>query len=121
MPTILTDPGERKASAHKALWRICECPALAPYLRELLCSRDVQGYTPFMQAVCGRAYRAATQLLDTTQRIAKVGCGGGEDGYGEWGCSKRVRDSLGFFGAGSLVACSMKWKDAPCVSRIWTL
>ena len=72
MPTILTDPSERKANAHKALWRICECPALAPYLRELLCSRDVQGYTPFMQAVCGRAYRAAIQLLDTAQRIAKV-------------------------------------------------
>ncbi|KAF0288879.1 E3 ubiquitin-protein ligase hyd [Amphibalanus amphitrite] len=71
MPTILTDPGERKANAHKALWRICECPALAPYLRELLCGRDVQGYTPFMQAVCGRAYRAAIQLLDTAQRIAK--------------------------------------------------
>ena len=72
MPTILTDPGERKANAHKALWRICECPSLAPYLRELLCGRDVQGYTPFMQAVCGRAYRAAIQLLDTAQRVAKV-------------------------------------------------
>jgi len=34
------------------------------------CNRNAEGCTPFMQAMCQRAYPAALYLLDTAKRIA---------------------------------------------------
>lgn len=35
-----------------------------------LCLRNAEGCTPFMQAICSRAYPAALYILDTARRIA---------------------------------------------------
>ncbi|KAK4302521.1 hypothetical protein Pmani_025398 [Petrolisthes manimaculis] len=71
MPTLGTsDPTERKSFSLTILRTICESPALAPHLRNLLIARDSNGFTPFMLAVSGRAYQAALVLFDVIHRVA---------------------------------------------------
>ncbi|XP_050027437.1 E3 ubiquitin-protein ligase UBR5 isoform X3 [Dermacentor andersoni] len=71
--------GDRNA-ALTILFFLCEAVALRPHLKELLMARDAQGCTPFMTAVCGRAYHAALLLLDAAQRVLQEsgGSSGGE-------------------------------------------
>lgn len=71
--------GDRNA-ALTILFFLCDAVALRPHLKELLMARDAQGCTPFMTAVCGRAYHAALLLLDAAQRVLQesVGVSGGE-------------------------------------------
>lgn len=72
MPSLsASEPLGRSGRAHQVLWRVCECAALSEHLPQLLAGRDVHGHTPFMQAVTGRAYRAALMLLDAVQRAAR--------------------------------------------------
>lgn len=51
-----------------SLTGLLQSPVLRPHLFELLYARDATGQTPFMTAVTGRAYRAATIILDAAQR-----------------------------------------------------
>ncbi|EEC00482.1 ubiquitin protein ligase edd, putative, partial [Ixodes scapularis] len=60
------------------LFFLCDAVALRPHLKELLTARDAQGCTPFMTAVCGRAYHAALLLLDAAQRVVQEGGATGE-------------------------------------------
>ncbi|KAL1422900.1 hypothetical protein MTO96_021623 [Rhipicephalus appendiculatus] len=71
--------GDRNA-ALTILFFLCDAVALRPHLKELLMARDAQGCTPFMTAVCGRAYHAALLLLDAAQRVLQEsgGSSGGE-------------------------------------------
>lgn len=68
--------GDRNA-ALTILFFLCDAVALRPHLKELLMARDAQGCTPFMTAVCGRAYHAALLLLDAAQRVLQESQGGG--------------------------------------------
>ncbi|XP_054273224.1 E3 ubiquitin-protein ligase UBR5 isoform X2 [Macrosteles quadrilineatus] len=68
-PACVADPAERRNNALTALKLLCDSPALAPHLKELLSARDAQGQTPFMLAVCCRAYNAALYILDAIQRL----------------------------------------------------
>jgi E3 ubiquitin-protein ligase EDD1 len=67
----LLDPTEQKPVAHSILWTLLDSPVLKPFMKELLCSKDAQGYTPFMLAVSGRAYSAANHVLTMAQKIAQ--------------------------------------------------
>ncbi|XP_062520971.1 E3 ubiquitin-protein ligase UBR5-like isoform X3 [Corticium candelabrum] len=71
-PAVITDPAERKGNALRCLSLMCESRLLAPQLKCLLSERDLEGSTPFMSAVKGRAYSAALTLLDTAKRIAHI-------------------------------------------------
>lgn len=64
------DPNEQKPNGLSVLWTLTESPIIRPYLKDLLCAKNSQGYTPFMMAVNGRAYTAALHLFDVAQRIA---------------------------------------------------
>ncbi|CAL1532111.1 unnamed protein product [Lymnaea stagnalis] len=55
---------ERRATALQILDFILESPLFQSHLFELLSSKNAEGCTPFMQAVCGRAYPAALSLLE---------------------------------------------------------
>ncbi|XP_077488259.1 E3 ubiquitin-protein ligase hyd isoform X5 [Amblyomma americanum] len=81
--------GDRNA-ALTILFFLCDAVALRPHLKELLMARDAQGCTPFMTAVCGRAYHAALLLLDAAQRVLQEsgGAGGGE------GSSRRALQNM---------------------------
>ncbi|XP_068224173.1 E3 ubiquitin-protein ligase UBR5 isoform X7 [Palaemon carinicauda] len=71
MPTLgVSDPNERKSYSLTILRNICDSPALAPHLRNLLIAKDSNGFTPFMLAVSGRAYQAALILFDVIHRVA---------------------------------------------------
>lgn len=65
------DANEQKSAALSVLWALTESQVLKPFLKELMCAKDSQGYTPFMLAVTGRAYTAAIHLFNVAQRIAK--------------------------------------------------
>ncbi|XP_015788176.1 E3 ubiquitin-protein ligase UBR5 [Tetranychus urticae] len=65
------DANEQKSAALSVLWALTESQVLRPFLKELMCAKDSQGYTPFMLAVSGRAYTAAIHLFNVAQRIAK--------------------------------------------------
>ncbi|CAK9249869.1 unnamed protein product [Sphagnum jensenii] len=67
----LLDPTEQKPVAHSILWTLLDSPVLKPFMKELLSSKDAQGYTPFMLAVSGRAYSAANHVLTMAQKIAQ--------------------------------------------------
>lgn len=68
-PACVADPTERRNNALAALKLLVDSPALAPHLKELLSARDAQGQTPFMLAVCCRAYQACLYILDAIQRL----------------------------------------------------
>ncbi|XP_046667814.1 E3 ubiquitin-protein ligase UBR5 isoform X3 [Homalodisca vitripennis] len=68
-PACVADPTERRNNSLAALKLLCDSPALVPHLKELLSARDAQGQTPFMLAVCCRAYHAALYILDAIQRL----------------------------------------------------
>ncbi|GBP22899.1 E3 ubiquitin-protein ligase hyd [Eumeta japonica] len=61
---VSADPAERRGNALAALRAMCESPTLAPYLMQLLTTKDGMGQTPLMAAVAERAYRAALVILD---------------------------------------------------------
>jgi len=65
------DTSEQKSAALSVLWVLTESQVLRPFLKELMCAKDSQGYTPFMLAVSGRAYSSALHLFNVSQRIAK--------------------------------------------------
>ena len=65
------DPTEQKPVAHSILWTLLDSPVLRPFMKELLCSKDSQGYTPFMLAVSGRAYSAANHIMTMALRISQ--------------------------------------------------
>ncbi|RWS09512.1 E3 ubiquitin-protein ligase UBR5-like isoform X2 [Dinothrombium tinctorium] len=65
------DHNDQKATALSVLWILTESQVLKPFLKELMCAKDSQGCTPFMLAVCGRAYSAALHLFAVAQRISK--------------------------------------------------
>uniref|UniRef100_A0A1B6DHC7 HECT-type E3 ubiquitin transferase n=1 Tax=Clastoptera arizonana TaxID=38151 RepID=A0A1B6DHC7_9HEMI len=67
--TRIADPNERRSNALLALKLLFESPVLAPHMKELLCAKDSQGQTPFMLAVCCRAYHAALYIMDAIQRL----------------------------------------------------
>ena len=69
----LLDPTEQKPVAHSILWTLLDSPVLRPFMKELLCSKDSQGYTPFMLAVSGRAYSAANHIMTMAVKIAQRG------------------------------------------------
>lgn len=70
MPPVKLEEKERKSNALQILKLLCESPALHPHLLELLSAKNAEGCTPFMQAVCGRAYSAALLLLDIAKKVA---------------------------------------------------
>ena len=67
----ILDPTEQKPIAHSILWTLLDSPVLRPFMKELLCSKDSQGYTPFMLAVSGRAYSAANHIMTMALKIAQ--------------------------------------------------
>lgn len=70
MSAVKLEEKERKSNALQILKLLCESPALHPHLLELLSAKNAEGCTPFMQAVCGRAYSAALLLLDIAKKVA---------------------------------------------------
>lgn len=67
---LFADPAERRENASLILSQLCGSTALQPYLKQLLCSKDAQGQTPFMLSVALRAYNASKILLSVIQQIA---------------------------------------------------
>ena len=67
----ILDPQEQKPVAHSILWTLLDSQVLKPFMKELLSSKDSQGFTPFMLAVSGRAYSAANHILTIAQRIVQ--------------------------------------------------
>ncbi|XP_059176788.1 E3 ubiquitin-protein ligase UBR5-like isoform X3 [Physella acuta] len=74
---------ERRATALQVLDFILESPIFQPYLFELLSSKNAEGCTPFMQAVCTRAYPAALSLLEAAIKVRNSNLGQTEDGSSE--------------------------------------
>ncbi|GAB1606363.1 E3 ubiquitin-protein ligase UBR5-like [Argonauta hians] len=70
MPPVKLEEKDRKYNALQILKLMCESPALQPHLLELLSAKNAEGCTPFMQAVCGRAYSAALLLMDIAKKVA---------------------------------------------------
>uniref|UniRef100_A0A0L8I213 UBR-type domain-containing protein n=1 Tax=Octopus bimaculoides TaxID=37653 RepID=A0A0L8I213_OCTBM len=70
MPPVKLEEKDRKYNALQILKLLCESPALQPHLLELLSAKNAEGCTPFMQAVCGRAYSAALLLMDIAKKVA---------------------------------------------------
>src|SRR5262249_10916633 len=56
---------------HSILWTLLDSTVLRPFMKELLCSKDSQGYTPFMLAVSGRAYSAANYIMTMAVKLAQ--------------------------------------------------
>ncbi|BFZ21562.1 hypothetical protein BsWGS_24601 [Bradybaena similaris] len=73
---------ERRSVALQILDLILESPVFQPHLCQLLSSKNAEGCTPFMQAVCGRAYPAALSLLEATLKVRNQGQGQMEDSQG---------------------------------------
>ncbi|CAG2112429.1 unnamed protein product, partial [Medioppia subpectinata] len=67
----LLDPTEQKPIAHSILWTLLDSAVLRPFMKELLSSKDSQGYTPFMLAVSGRAYSAANHVMTMALKLAQ--------------------------------------------------
>ena len=63
------DPSEQKPLS--VLWALTESSVIKPFLKDLMCAKNSQGFTPFMLAVNGRAYAAAIHLFQVAQKIAK--------------------------------------------------
>jgi len=70
MSAVKLEDRDRRANAMAILKLLCETPVLQSHLLQLLTARNAEGCTPFMQAVCSRAYPAAMVLLDTARRLA---------------------------------------------------
>ena len=68
-PLSIYDPSEQKSLS--VLWALTESPTLKPFLKDLMCAKNSQGFTPFMLAVNGRAYAAAIHLFQVAQKITK--------------------------------------------------
>ncbi|KAK6960404.1 E3 ubiquitin-protein ligase UBR5 [Biomphalaria glabrata] len=66
---VKMDDKERRAVALQILEAILECPLFQPHLFELLSSKNAEGCTPFMQAVCCRAYPAALSILEAAIKV----------------------------------------------------
>lgn len=64
------DPSEQKSLS--VLWALTESPVIPTHLlKDLMCAKNSQGFTPFMLAVNGRAYSAAIHLFQVSQKISK--------------------------------------------------
>ncbi|XP_076437649.1 E3 ubiquitin-protein ligase UBR5-like [Babylonia areolata] len=64
---------ERRAVALQILNVLLESRPFQPHLLVLMTARNAEGCTPFMQAVCGRAYPAASALLDCALKLSERG------------------------------------------------
>lgn len=72
MPPVKMEDKVRRNRALTILNLILEAPVLQPHLRQLLTSKNAEGCTPFMQAVCGRAYMAGLSILEAALKIRDV-------------------------------------------------
>ncbi|GFS00247.1 ubiquitin protein ligase E3 component n-recognin 5 [Elysia marginata] len=69
MPPVKMEDKVRRNRALTILNLVLEAPVLQPHLRQLLTSKNAEGCTPFMQAVCGRAYNAALSILEAALKV----------------------------------------------------
>lgn len=69
-PPLKVDEKDRKTNAIQILKLLCETPLLQVHLLDLFKARNAEGCTPFMQAICSRAYPAALYILDTARRVS---------------------------------------------------
>ncbi|XP_064596947.1 E3 ubiquitin-protein ligase UBR5-like isoform X2 [Liolophura sinensis] len=70
MPPVKLEEKERRSNAVQILKLLCESAALKSHLLELLSARNAEGCTPFMQAVCGRAYNAGLTIFEAAKKLA---------------------------------------------------
>ena len=68
--TIRSEGGQRRRDATTILKILCQCTLLQPHLYDLLVAKNSDGCTPFMQAVCCRAYNAALSIMDAATTLA---------------------------------------------------
>ncbi|ESO86003.1 hypothetical protein LOTGIDRAFT_129991 [Lottia gigantea] len=69
LPPVKLDEKERRKNAVEILRVLCESSVLQPHLEELLTAKNAEGCTPFMQAVCGRAYSAGIIIMDGVKKV----------------------------------------------------
>ncbi|KAL3890879.1 hypothetical protein ACJMK2_003152 [Sinanodonta woodiana] len=72
IPPVKLTEKERRSNSLQILKFLCEAPLMQAHLRDLLSAKNAEGCTPFMQAVCGRAYLAAMTIMDTVKKVALV-------------------------------------------------
>ncbi|CAH1775507.1 unnamed protein product [Owenia fusiformis] len=65
-----TEEKERRANALAILKLLCEFLPLKPFLLDLLQAKNMEGHTPFMQSVCGRAYPAGVVIVETAKKLS---------------------------------------------------
>ncbi|KAL8591738.1 hypothetical protein ACOMHN_032280 [Nucella lapillus] len=82
---VKMDDKERRSVALQILNLLLESRPFQPHLLTLLTARNAEGCTPFMQAVCGRAYPAALALLNCALKLSTRSSAGGEGGGGTTG------------------------------------
>ncbi|XP_013417985.1 E3 ubiquitin-protein ligase UBR5, partial [Lingula anatina] len=70
VPPVRLEEKERKTNSQQILKLICDSPVLQPYLFDLLSAKNAEGCTPFMQAVCCRAYTAALVIMDACKKVS---------------------------------------------------
>ncbi|KAK6168099.1 hypothetical protein SNE40_021993 [Patella caerulea] len=70
LPPVKLEDKERRRNAVEILRILCESSVLQPHLEQLLTAKNAEGCTPFMQAVCGRAYSAGIIVMDAAKRVA---------------------------------------------------
>ncbi|XP_013417983.1 E3 ubiquitin-protein ligase UBR5 isoform X2 [Lingula anatina] len=70
VPPVRLEEKERKSNSQQILKLICDSPVLQPYLFDLLSAKNAEGCTPFMQAVCCRAYTAALVIMDACKKVS---------------------------------------------------
>ncbi|VDN04928.1 unnamed protein product [Thelazia callipaeda] len=74
MPIIvnaISEPKLRQSNAIEIVKTLCCSSVVAPYLFELLTTKDINGHTPFMCAVNCRAYTAAYIIWLTAEELLK--------------------------------------------------
>lgn len=72
---VKMDDKDRRLVALRILELLLESRVFQPHVLQLLTARNAEGCTPFMQAVCGRAYPAAMAILTTALKLAARGEG----------------------------------------------
>ena len=72
IPAVKLEEKERRNNALAILKLLSDHVILQPHLLQLLSARNAEGCTPFMQAVCNRAYQAAVIVLDVAKKMSSV-------------------------------------------------
>ncbi|GFO10305.1 E3 ubiquitin-protein ligase ubr5 [Plakobranchus ocellatus] len=107
MPPVKMEDKVRRNVALSILDFILEAPVLQPHLKQLLTSKNAEGCTPFMQALCGRAYMAAVSIFEAAIKVRHMCQGQTADGEGGTSAGSGGPSSSSSSAAGQQILMSM--------------